>query len=101
MDKDLRKRILVVAQALEKLANPPAPDYFKNYKVTLTNIEWDTEDENGIIRNPKKLGLPDSFTVVAPDVPDQEAAVEYALDYASDETGWLIQGADPVVEEVA
>jgi hypothetical protein len=68
----------------------------KTFAVTLKNIVWDTEIEPGVN---SKVVLPSSVTVVVTAF-DELGALEYALDKASDDYGFLIQGSEPKIKKL-
>lgn len=71
------------------------PKGLKRFSVHLTNIEWDTDMNDGSEpESAEALGLP-SELVIRVDAFSKEEALDYALDRASDDFSFLIQGTVP------
>lgn len=63
----------------------------KTYHVTLTNIQWDMEGEEG--------SLPDTMNITVDTASENEDQVsDLAVDAASDQTGFCILNADASVQ---
>lgn len=88
-----RNRLARAAKGLdESLERMPG---IKRYTVILKNIDWDTDlKDDSEPMSAEELGLPESLSIRV-DASSEDEALDAALDRASDDFGFLINGTQP------